>query len=252
MGFGDELLVTGRCRILQQTDPRKVRLEYGKKLWNEVFNHNPRIALYDEDGDFQVYRPRPNGLRQYCSAKSDRRWTWLPYRPEVGELYFDRHEIGFSSNYRPAIIIEPNIKNRASPNKLWPLEYWQKLVILLNGAGLRVFQLGPRRTPVVTGARIIETPNFRHAAAVLKNARAAVLTEGGMAHAAAVVGVRSVVIMGGYISPVVIGYDRNSNLFVHDDQYPLGCGMRVHCRHCEKAMRSITPEHVFEELKKLI
>lgn len=242
-------MVTGHCRLLQQKDPRKIKLHYGKRLWNEVFDHNPRIARLDEEGDFQVYHPRPHGLRPYCKAKSDQRWTWQRYKPPAGELYFDRHEIGFSSQYRPTIVIEPNIKSRASPNKLWPIEYWQKLVILLNGAGLRVFQLGPQRTPIVTGARFIATDTFRQAAAVLQNARAAVLTEGGMAHAAAVVGVRAVVIMGGYIGPDVIGYEQNANLFVHDDRHPLGCGMRVPCKHCEDAMRSITPERVMVEVR---
>lgn len=249
MGIGDELLVTGHCRLLQQTDPRKVRLDYGKRLWSEVFNHNPRIAHYTEPGDFQIYRPRPNGLRPYCTAKTENKWTWQEYKPPVGELYFDPHERGFGERYKPMIVLEPNVKNRASPNKRWPWESWQALVWMLAKEGLKMWQLGPRGTRTLAGVRFIETENFRKACAVLSRAKAAVLTEGGIAHAAAAVGVRAVVIMGGYISPRVIGYEQNVNLFVGDE---LGCGMRIPCKHCQRAMAEITPERVRESLKTLL
>lgn len=241
--------MTGHCRLLQQTDPRKIRLDYGKRLWNEVFNHNPRIARYNEPGDFQIYRPRENGLRPYCTFKSERRWAWQEYRPPVGELYFDNHERGFAEGYKPLIVLEPHIKKSASPNKRWPWESWQALVWMLAKQGLKMWQLGPPRTQTLAGVRFIETQSFRQAAAILSRAKCAILSEGGMAHAAAAVGVRAVVIMGAYISPRVIGYEQNVNLFVGDD---LGCGMRVPCKHCERAMAAITPEQVCEAVKGLL
>jgi ADP-heptose:LPS heptosyltransferase len=226
-----------------------VRLDYGKRLWNEVFENNPRIARYNEGGDFQIYRPRPDGLRPYCKQKTERQWTWQEYKPPVGELYFDPHEKGFSEAFNPMVILEPHIKKSASPNKQWPWGSWQALVWKLNAFGLKCFQLGPKGTSRLAGVRFIETESFRKACAVLSRAKLAILTEGGLAHGAAAVGLRSVVVMGAYISPRVIGYDQNINLFVGDD---LGCGMRVPCRHCISAMNKITPDMVFEEAKKLL
>jgi len=247
VGFGDELLVTGHCRLLQQKDPRKVRIDYGRAIWNELFDHNPRIARA-HDKDVQVYHPRVNGLRPYASAKTEQRWTWKDYRPPAGEIYFQPDELAFARKFSPDVVIEPRLKGNASPNKDWGVERWRKLVVLLRAEGLVPVQLGPRGSQPLAGAELIETRNFRHACAVLARARAAVLTEGGLHHGAAAVGVRAVVIYGGYISPRQTGYDLHVNLFTGGKP----CGMRIRCEHCAKAMAAIAPEMVVVELRRLL
>lgn len=247
MGFGDELMVTGHLREMQKTDPRKVRLDYGKRLWNEVFDNNPRIAGPD-DSDVQIYQPRVNGLRPYCTLKTADQWGWREYKPFVGEIYFYPWEIAYASTVRPDIVIEPNLKRHASPNKDWGFERWTRLVELMREAGYRATQLGPRGIRVVPGAELIETPNFRTACAVLARARGAVLSEGGLHHGSAVVGCRAIVIYGGYISPAQTGYDMHINLFTGGKP----CGMRIPCKHCAKAMAAITPYDVLCRLREII
>jgi hypothetical protein len=243
VGYGDELMVTGHCRVLQQKDPRKVRLDYGKRLWNEVFDHNPRIA-HGYDKDVQVYYPRVNGLRPYCRGKTLERWTWQDYRPPVGELYFQPDELMLADQYRPDVVIEPTLKGGASPNKDWGLRNWEALVALMSRAGIRAVQLGRPDTRVLAGASLIHTSNFRRACAVLSRARAAVVHEGGLHHGAAAVGVPAVVIYGGFISPRQTGYDLHTNLFTGGEP----CGWRTPCKHCASAMAKITPDMVFERL----
>lgn len=247
VGAGDEIMVSGHVRHMQATDPRKVRLDFGKRLWNAVWDHNPRIAKQDENGDFQVYHPRPNGLRPYCSQKTFDKWVWADYKPHVGEIYLQPEEIAFAEQFSPDVVIEPNIKGKASPNKDWGLDRWVQLVATMKDHGMRAVQLGPVGTRRILGAAFIETPTFRQACAVLARARGAVLHEGGMHHAAAAVGLRAVVIYGGYISPKQTGYEMHSNLFTGDAP----CGMRIPCRHCKRAMGAITPEMVMAELRKL-
>lgn len=247
MGFGDELMVTGRCRVLQQADPRKVRLDYGKRLWNEVFDHNPRIA-HGQDKQVQIYYPRPNGLRPYCRQKTATRWVWVDHKPEVGELYFQPDELAMAAVHSLDVVIEPNLKGNASPNKDWGFDRWAALAARLTREGLRVTQLGPAGTRLVPGAQHVQTGNFRRAAAVLARARAAVLSEGGLHHAAAVVNVPAVVIYGGYISPRQTGYDMHVNLFTGGEP----CGWRVGCSHCVQAMARITPEEVTTALLRLL
>ena len=232
---------------MQRTDPRKVRLEYGKNLWSQVFDHNPRIARAT-DRDVQVYQPRPNGLRPYCSAKSADRWRWREYKPPVGELYFQPDELAYAERFKPEVIIEPNLKGAASPNKDWGLARWQRLVQFMKDAGIQPTQVGGVGTRVLPGVQFIDTRNFRHACAVMARARAAVLTEGGLHHGAAVVGLKSVVIYGGYISPQQTGYDLHVNLFSGGAP----CGMRLPCNHCKQAMERISPEEVFSRLKELL
>ena len=118
MGIGDELIVTGQCREAQRTDPRKVRIVYEKKKkWYDVWDHNPRIARYDEDGDFQVLRPRNNYLRPYCSAKIGDRWTWKRWQPPRGEFYFTDAELEFGNRFAGRVILQPAIKPGAPPSK---------------------------------------------------------------------------------------------------------------------------------------
>jgi hypothetical protein len=242
-------MVTGHCRELQLKDPRKVKLDYGKRIWNEVFENNPRIALPEDQGDFQVYRPREFGLRPYASSKSGTKWGWRnDYKPPVGEFYFTRYEAGAVERLEPGVIVEPNMKGSASPNKDWGWANWQELVRLIGLAGWRATQVGPVGLNRISGAEWIETRTFRMAAATLSRARAAVLPEGGLHHAAAAVGVKSIVIYGGYISPQQTGYNLHENIFTGGEP----CGMRIPCRHCEKAMASIAPEMVMEKLKKIM
>ena len=243
-------MTSGHCRLLQQKDPRKVKLEYGKRLWNSVFDHNPRIARHGETGDFQIYYPRPNGLRPYIAAKSLQKWTWKEYKPPVGEIYLQPDELEWAEQYAPQIVIEPTIKAGASPNKQW--HHWQLLVFRLRKMGYNLVQLGPAGTRWVPGVKFVETPTFRKACAVLARSKAAIVQEGGMHHAAAVVGVPAVVIYGGYISPASTGYDLHRNIFIPSGQYPIGCGMRIPCKHCSDAMTKITHEQVIEELTKLL
>jgi ADP-heptose:LPS heptosyltransferase len=241
-------MVAGHVREMQLRDPRKVRLDFGKRLWNDVWNHNPRIAAIGEVGDFQVYQPRVNGLRSYCAGKTGDKWTWREYKPPVGEIYFQPEELAYAARFAPDVVIEPNLKGRASSNKDWGLDKWRHLVALMRVAGLQPVQLGPAGTRRLIGAEFIDTPTFRLASAVLARARAAVLPEGGLHHAAAVVGVRSVVIYGGYISPQQTGYDLHTNIFT--GRKP--CGMRLACNHCARAMAKIAPEMVLEELRRLL
>jgi ADP-heptose:LPS heptosyltransferase len=241
-------MVTGHIREMQLRDPRKVRLDYGKRLWHEVFDYNPRIARPEESGDFQIYRPRENGMRPYCTGKTVDRWMWTDYKPHVGELYLQQDELAYSSHLKPDIVIEPNLKGRASPNKDWGRDRWVRLILMMHAAGLRPVQLGQAGTRRLPNAAFIETSSFRLACAVLSRARAAVLHEGGLHHAAAALGVRSVVIYGGYISPNQTGYDMHRNLFTGGKP----CGMRIPCRHCHRAMSAITPEMVLAELQTLL
>jgi len=247
MGYGDELMVTGAAKRLQQTDPRKVRLDYGKQFWSEVFDHNPRLA-HSADKQVQMYRPRVNGLRPYCSKKTDARWYWNSFSPPVGELYFQPDELAFAAKFKPDIIIEPNNKARASPNKDWGWSKWIRLVEILRREGLNPVQIGPEGTRLIPGVGFIQTKSFRWGCAVLARARACIVPEGGLHHAAAAVGVPAVVIYGGFISPAQTGYAAQRSIFTGGEP----CGSRLPCPHCARAMMDIMPEAVLHDLRRVL
>jgi len=255
MGYGDELMVTGRARVMQQRDPRKCLVTYqGIEKWtrySRVFDNNPRIAKRGETGDFQELKARDaNGLRPYHTAKTDQRWGYnRHFRPDAGELYFSLAEKTFAAPYRPQVVIEPTIKAGASPNKQWGLERWQEFARLMRKAGYALTQFGPPGTRPLQGAELIETPDFRSACAVLANARAYVGHEGGLHHAAAALGIPGVVIFGGFTPVELTGYPMHLNLGVGIDA---ACGMRTPCAHCAKEMAAIEPDMVLAELRALL
>lgn len=253
MGLGDEIMVTGRARVMQQTDPRKCRVTYQGKAnrWSPVWDGNPRIAKLNEAGDFQELQARgADNMRPYHTAKTPERWSYnLNFRPEVGEIYFTDAERTFGARHAGLIILEPHIKPGASPNKNYGWTRWNKVAWLLGRAGFRVTQLGNDSTQLLEGAELVVTKTFRLACAVMARARAAVLPDGGLHHAAAAVGVPAVVIMGGFTPVELTGYAIHRNLGVS-----LGdsCGSRLPCKHCAAEMSKITPEQVCSELRRIL
>jgi ADP-heptose:LPS heptosyltransferase len=248
MGFGDELMVTGQVRRMQQTDRRKVQVldKNGRPRWESIWYNNPRLARPDEQGDFQTLINGPN-IRPYIAHKTADRWYWKEHECTPGEIFLTEAEIRQARLYRPQIVIEPNLKPRASPNKHWGMDRWQAFAKLAKKAGYSLTQFGAPGTRPIQYATMICTPGFRQACAVLANASAYVGHEGGMHHAAAALGIPAVVIFGGFISPAQTGYATHRNLFTGDEP----CGMRVPCRHCAAAMAAITPQDVLKQLMEI-
>lgn len=252
MGWGDELMVTGHARELQARDPRKVRPTYERQRDHEAWLHNPRIAGKNEGGDVQIYLGRVNGLRPYMTFKDSDRYGWKPYGPPVGELYFSAEELEFGARWKDLVVLEPNVKPGASPNKDWGFARWRALARLLKERGIAAAQIGPYDARKLPGVQFIETRTVRHAAALLRRARGAVLPEGALHHCAAAVNCPAVVLFGGFISPAVTGYAGQASLFVQTPAHPLGCGWRRPCEHCAAAMASFTPASVLQRLEEVL
>jgi ADP-heptose:LPS heptosyltransferase len=242
MGWGDEIIVTGMARRLQEIVPLPVRVldRHGKPRRHDIWRGNPRIAAPDHKGPVQTL-VCGEGRRPYVERQAKDRWIWRDWPCPVGEIYLSAREREFAARYPGRVILEPTIKAEASPNKDWGRARWEALARMLRNAGLPVAQMGGPGTPRLEGVELIPTPGFREAAAVLGAATLAVVPEGGLHHAAAALGVRAVVLFGGFISPRQTGYAAHVNLFTGGRP----CGMRVRCRHCEEAMAAITPDEVF-------
>lgn len=242
-------MATGEARVLHLADGRRVRIQHqNKAAWSEICDNNPRLAGPRESGDFNILYARSvsENLRPYHTRKTEQRWSYnLDFRPKVGELYFSPVERGFGATQNVQVVVEPNIKPSASPNKAWPWSYWEEFARLAIRAGYRLTQLGPQSIRRLPGATTLFTPGFRLACAVLAGAKAVVTSEGGMHHAAAALNVPGVVIFGGFTPVELTGYPLHRNLGVS-----LGdaCGMRTPCPHCDREMKAITPEQVLNEL----
>lgn len=251
MGWGDELMAAGQARAVHAATGRRVQVLDRLKAprWHLMWEGLDYIARPGEPGNFERIL-NGSGARPYHTGKFVNKWTYnLAHRAVPAEIRFTAKELEFGRRHAGKIILELHIKGNASPNKQWGWVRWNKLAWLMGRRGLRYAQVGGPDTPLLDNAEHILTPDFRSACAVLATARAAVLPEGGLHHAAAAVGLPAVVIFGGFTPIEVTGYDLHINLGASGEE---ACGMRFTCPHCESWMASITPEQVIENLENIL
>lgn len=250
MGIGDNIMATGLARGAAE---RGKRVAFGRRgnhtKWDQnsklIFKNNPNIAIpgteNKDDVEWIDYR---KGHRQYNHMEGQR-WVWNKFYPNPGEFYFDKDELnwglGVGSNF---IVIEPNVNpNKSwSDNKIWPYDRYDKVAEILVGQGFRVIQFSYGPGHVIPKVQQIQSPSFRLAASALSRASLYIGAEGGMHHAAAAVGVKGVVLFGGFIAPHSTGYDFHTNI-TNDNE---ACGSLKRCEHCIKAMKSISIDRVVE------
>lgn len=251
MGWGDELMAAGQARALYARTGQRVRIvdRHRGTLWHKLWEGLPYVVRPGEAGKFQEIL-NCAGFRPYHLEKRMDRWVYNPaFRPEPAEIVFTPAELEFAAAHAPGVVIEPNLKPKASPNKHWGHERWEQFVALAGARHLTLTQLGPAGTRVLPGAGFIETPDFRHGCAVLANALAYVGHEGGLHHAAAALGVPGVVIFGGFTPVELTGYAIHRNLGV---TFAEACGRRVPCEHCAGEMAKIAPAAVLSELEAVL
>ncbi len=250
MGYGDEIMAAGEARRRQGAgDARPVAVldRHGRPRRHPLWAGNPRIATPEAVARGLPVQTIVNGpgCRPYIDygRTTATCWAYTDWRTTPGELY--GIEARKPQDY---VIVEPHIKAKASPNKDWGWARWQDLARRLD---LDWVQLGPPGTRLLDGVRHIETASFLAACRALTGARAAVLPEGGLHHAAAALGVPAVVIFGAMTSPANTGYDGHANIFdAMGGASP--CGMRVPCGHCARAMARIAPPTVATYLEQLL
>lgn len=237
-------MATAMAKLIQHRNPLPVVITdlRGRPRWHPIWENNPRIQR-ELRGRYQTLVNGPNA-RPYVAAKNEKRWTWKPFNIQPGEIYLTEAEKTFGARYAGRILVEPNTKGTNEGNKDWGWDRWQEFAKRVPN----LLQVGPAGTRRLDGVEFVETPDFRLAAAVLAVSQAYCGTEGAMHHAAAALGVRAVVIFGGFISPAVTGYSMHRNLFTGGT----ACGSRVQCLHCRQAMAKISVDMVERNLKEIL
>jgi Glycosyltransferase family 9 (heptosyltransferase) len=250
MGYGDDIMASGFARGMRAQGKRAAFGDKTRIIWGpwsaEIFRHNPNVAKpgCERDRDLQ-WIDYYKGHRNYNRLDAvKQRWVWnYEFKPKPGELFFDAEEREFAARAgRDFALIEPNVPwhKSVAPNKDWRLKNYQAVADMLLSEGNDVVQTSHGRDRL-SGVRVITTPTFRHALAVLSRAKLAIIPEGGLHHGAAALGVRAVVLFGGFIPPAVTGYD---GLHINLTGDAEACGSLRPCKHCFDAMSRITIDEV--------
>ena len=253
MGFGDEIIGSGLARGAHARG-KQIAFGDGHKInWSgwcsEIYEGNPNVARPGQEQltnlEWVNFR---KGNRVYSTLSPDRsRYVWnYKWRMVPGEFFFSEAEKALAATFAPGfIVIEPNLPwhKSCAVNKDWGEAKYTELGrrLLLQGHRLVQFKHKEARR-FIAGADIVELPRFRQAIAVLSRAAAYVGAEGGMMHAAAAVGVKGVVLFGGWSPPLVCNLP--SNIAVASANSGEACGSLHTCKHCQQAMASISVDQV--------
>lgn len=251
MGLGDWIMATADVKKLNEATKRRIVVvgKGSKPMWSEVFEHNPRIAKsihHVERGELvQTLVNGPN-MRPYIAGKTDQKWSWRRLRNQSpGEIWLTEGEKAFAQLYKDMLVVEPNVKANGHTNKAWSFDRWEEVARKNLHPMVQCGGVGTKWLPGVTR---VETPTFRHAAAVLSVAKGIVTTEGALHHAAAAFSIPAVILWSEFISPDVTGYQSQHNLRHAGDP----CGMRVPCKTCAISMDKISVDEVTEAIQKLL
>ena len=249
MGYGDTLMSIGEAKRLYRVNQNPVMIvgRDGRPIRSELFDGVPYLTTKPLRSPYQRLINGP-GARPYIAAKTETHWTWRPYKPEPATVILTAEEKAFAEPYRGMVLLEPTVKKIGHSNKDWGAIHWQQLDSMLRAKKIPAVQPYRQGDHRLLHSTHVLASTFRQAIAVLSVCRAAVLPEGGLMHAAAAVGVRSVICYGGFISPDITGYKMHRNLFTGGK----ACGMRVDCQHCRMAMADITSRLVFDTLMDLL
>ena len=236
MGLGDWIMATADAKEVNER--HGVRVVFGdgsNRFYSEVFDGNPRIAKELKPNERFAWVRNYPGYRPYVKQVHKNHFEFHPdFKAKPGELYLGDVE---TNGY---VLIEPSVKQDywIGKNKDWGLDNWKALVSKLD-CDWR--QMGTDN--FLDKEHALRTKTFMGAAKVLAGAKLLITTDGALHHAAAALGVPSIVLWGGVAHPRNLGYDAHINL--HHGDEPCGTHSKK-CEHCQKAMAKITVEEVLE------
>jgi hypothetical protein len=149
--------------------------------------------------------PAVSGLPEIQQSRPFAAYVYTDFRVEPGEIYLSADEKKLAELARGAR--HPRAEHQAgrSPNKDWG---WSAGSASPRAARSSAWSRSARPAfRQLEGVEFIPTRDIREACGVLSGAALLIAPEGGLHHAAAALGVRAVVIFGGFISPATTGYD---------------------------------------------
>ena len=273
MGYGDEIMATGFARLikLENEDSQVVIGDEKRQIGtiSKVFLGNPYIShpqkLIKEKKVIWVNHSR--FFRPYINYKetTEKKYAWNSNHKAIpGNLFFSKDEKEKASNDLLTILKKWNEKFQTKPKKIIFFENSfrvskfdfqkdrdeaiyrynkhlpnEKLIQIINSLKEYLFVQSVHEDSYLINCENVfhYKSNFREACSLLNISELYFGTHGGLSHAAAALNKKGVVIFGGWIDPLVVGYSFHNNIYVDIDGSP--CGSREICQHCKDCIKKI-------------
>jgi hypothetical protein len=256
MGWGDALMAAGQAQELYAQDPSlgPILMTEGDSgpRWNPVWQGNPAIWVPIPNAPVPPRQLRTGkGYLPYLRSpySLDSGWTFTDWRAceHRGRLYLTIKErargTALALRLGRYVILEPTAA-RKHPNRRPPVTFWDDVRLHLKAqlGNPPIVQLMHPGATYHHGTIPVVHESFREACGILAGAALLVTTEGGLAHAAAALGVPAVVLWGGMISARALGYPEHVNVVDPSPESP--CGRLRECLHCRAAWAALDPADV--------
>ena len=273
MGWGDDLMWMGEASKVHADHPEAIL--HDGTAYSELWSEASWIGRPPKGSDYvppRIEVPRkPGGNRWYVEGWGAGKAHLKPYQPTPAPYTVTSEEFWTArallkgagvDTSKPFIIVNPDSKNTTfANNKNWGFDNWQSLVDIISKHITVVRLIPPKSVVDISGLVEYNNPELNNAVniststasirqvfAINSLATGIVTTEGGLHHLAAALNQRCFVIYGGVISPENTGYrDRNQTYYTYDNPNT-PCGSQVDCQHCLKAMHSIKPSAVADDV----
>ena len=158
IGMGDELMAAGEAgRVRRPGAPPVAILDRkGVPRWHEIWDHCPDVLRPEDWTPGAPSISNCGRLRPYIDwpASLKSRWRFLPYQPVPARVVLPPALLAAAERWRGRVIIEPNLKKKASPNKDWGWRRWGELTQVR--PDLPWLQVGPVGTKALPTAKTLD------------------------------------------------------------------------------------------------
>tara|TARA_B100000214_G_scaffold373551_1_gene354108 strand:+ start:176 stop:1009 length:834 start_codon:yes stop_codon:yes gene_type:complete len=274
VGLGGYLMWTGVAReIWKRTGMKSLPIEsHGptiKMIHSPIFYNNPYIVQPQEKFETVFPLILNNPATNYCKKdtpeKAFHRYdkhiisqvceAYGINDPQIRcDIFLTENEKIFLDEFRSQIpsenyvTIEPFTKDEYTINKTYPFEKWQIVANEISKL-TTVVQIGQKTDKLLNNCiNMTGSTTFREAAAIISESKLFIGPEGGLMHAANATGVSSVIVITGFIHPVMTCYPENENIWIGKDHGP--CGLKVECHQCKIDASSHDPKEIIEAVKR--
>lgn len=262
-GYGDTIMVGAVAReIKEKYGNVKITVNRTKE---ELLSHNPNI---DKTGQ------RYNGIDlnyhygKYNTGKHFEKNLIDVMCKKVGirspshsvDIYLTKDENDYAHSQidrlkKPVITIHTTSDSFDNDRKLWPIEYWRKLIKMLLSKEYTVVQLGSSCEQYIEGAyNLIDKQDIRRAIAIIKAADLHIGIVSSLMHGAAAAGTPAIILYGGFERYFIHNYKN-----IHPIESHIACSpcIQAHtniekCPLNNQCMQEITPETVFEKVLEIL
>jgi len=259
-GIGDELMCTPVFREIRRLNPG-CRITFYSR-YPEIFARNPhldKVERFSPDAAagaiflrYNVVIPPPRPLVTLMAECVGINMVTERLEPPLVTAS-PEVRARLQSIPRPLVIIQPQT-SQWTPNKQWPMPYWEKLVTLLvehydvvevgTSPAFPGREFGPRFHSFAGGT------TMQDFAWIVSQATAFVGSVSGGMHFANAYEIPSVIVFGGYEAPDAIHYPLARHFYTPVDCAP--CWLTTACPYGQKCLHAIQPEPVFQAVAKVV